>query len=685
MTTTDITLASYNQKVITLNEHNYRYYVLDQPIIADGEYDRLLEELRTIEAAHPDWVRADSPTQRVGGAVAEQFRRVPHPAPVLSLSNAFSVEDVAAWVERIRKLDPEIDRDGFVIEPKIDGLTVVLTYQDGILTQGTTRGDGIQGEDITANIRTVRSVPLRIPLDGSALAVPATFVVRGEIYIDVNDFEALNDRMASAGEKTYLNPRNTAAGSLRQLDPSVTASRPLKILVYQILAASTDTPVPENQTERIAYLKALGFPTLKETRFCATTDELLDTLPEFQQLRESIAFDIDGVVIKVNNLTRADALGFVGKDPRGAIALKFPAREVTTQLLDIGVNVGRTGVLTPFAIMTPVEVGGVIVSKATLHNFDYIRDRDIRIGDTILIKRAGDVIPNVIGPVTELRTDAQQPYIPPTVCPSCGEPIESVPEEVAIYCINSQCPAQLIRNVEHFASRGAMDIEGLGEKVAEQICNAGLVHDVADLFSLSKDQLLTLEGFKDKKTDNLLTAIAAAKSQPLNRLINALGIRGVGEVMAISLANRFGSLTALQQATESELTQIDGIGPNVSAAIIDWFLRDKNNEIIAKLINAGVNPIQDAPAADDDTSADSSSLSLNGLTIVVTGTLERFGRDEIKELIRRNGGKPVDSVSKKTDFVIAGDKAGSKRTKAEALNIPVLSEADFLARYPELE
>ncbi len=673
--------TEYQQLVNELNLHNYRYHVLDQPTITDAEFDKLLRVIRSIEAEHPDWITPESPTQRVGAPASGRFPSVAHPRPVLSLANAFSPEDLIAWVDRIRKLDSSIDKDGYVMEPKIDGLTIVLTYRDGVLVQGATRGDGIVGEDITANLRAIRAVPLRIPLGQAAsISIPETLVVRGEVYMETGDFERLNEEIVKSGEKPYINPRNTASGSLRQLDPAVTASRPLKLFIYQILDHSADAPIPVLQTERTAYLRELGFPTLSDAKFCANLDEILADIPRWTELREAIRYEIDGVVIKINNLEKADALGFVGKDPRGAIALKFPAREVITRLNEIGVNVGRTGVLTPYAMLDAVEVGGVTVKQATLHNFDFIRDRDIRIGDRILLKRAGDVIPYVVAPIPESRDGSQQPYQPPSHCPSCGESVEIIPGEVAIYCVNSRCPAQLVRNVEHFASKSAMDIDGLGIKIVEQLCGNELIQDVADLYTLTKMHLMTLPGFAEKKADNLLAAIDTSKSKPLARLINALGVHGVGEVNAVALANRFGSIDALMEASVHDLTAIDGIGLVMAEAIADWFANERNQSTIAKLKEVGVNPVQDIQSGSESLG----ELIFSGMTIVATGTLSNFSREEIKALIQRNGGKAGESVSKKTDFVIAGEKAGSKLEKALALGVPVYNESEFLAAYPNL-
>ncbi len=672
----NIDQKAYEQLAKEINYHNYRYHVLDDPIISDSEFDQKLKFLHQIEETHPEWVTPDSPTQRAGAAPSDKFERVAHPVHVLSLANAFNKEDIRSWYDRLTKLDDRVKDAAFVLEPKIDGLTIVLHYQRGVLVQGVTRGDGLIGEDITQNARTIKSIPLSIPVADKSVNVPETIVVRGEVFMFTDDFEKLNADLALRGEKTYLNPRNTAAGSLRQLDSSITASRPLAIYTYQILSYSGGT-VPDTQWDRLEYLRKLGFPVSTESRLYPNFDEMLKGLDRWTALRDQLNFDIDGVVIKINDLNLEDDLGFIGKDPRGMLALKFPAREVTTKLEDIGVNVGRTGVLTPYAVFEPVPIGGVVVSKATLHNFDFIKERDIRIGDRVLIKRAGDVIPYVIGPVVDARDGTEIPYKIPEVCPVCGQKVERIEGEVALYCMNSSCPAQLIRNVEHFASREAMDIDGLGIKIVEQLVQAGFVKDVSEIYTLSRSQLLTLDGFGDKKADNLIAAIEASKKQPLGRLINALGIFGVGEVMAETLAENYGSLDALEKTTVENLQQIEGVGPNIADAIVDWFAQPLNISIIQKLHQEGIWPVIDLSAI----AKDNSQLPLFGLTIVVTGILTQFSRTEIKDFITKNGGKAVESVSKNTSFVIAGDAPGSKKDKALQLGIPVISEDAFLKKY----
>jgi DNA ligase (NAD+) len=492
-------------------------------------------------------------------------------------------------------------------------------------------------------------------------------VVRGEAFINIAEFKKLNKRLEEAGEKTYLNPRNTAAGSLRQLDPALTASRPLTLLCYAIVQADGDTP--RKQTDLVEYLRSLGFPTPKET-YCRDIEEALAACVELEAKRDSLAYEADGSVIKINDLDLADSLGVVGKDPRGALAFKFTAREVTTKLLEVGVNVGRTGVLTPYAIMEPVNIGGVIVQQATLHNFDYIAEKDIRVGDRVQVKRAGDVIPYVIGPVIGARTGSEQVYQPPNICPVCRQPVENLPGEVAWYCVNLSCPAQLIRNLEHFASRGAMDIVGMGIRIVEQLVEAGLVHDVAEVYTLRKEGLLKLEGFADKKADNLIASIDASRSRPLSRLINALGIRGVGEVMANDLARYYPDLDSLSRATIDELQRIEGVGPNIAQAIVDWFARPANHEILSKLRAAGV-----WPRSELSSQASAAPQPFTGMTFVITGTLPVWSREEAKEFIESHGGKVTDSVSKKTSYLVLGENPGSKLDKARSFGVPVLDEA----------
>jgi len=663
-----------HQKIRDLQEqlryHNYRYYILNEPVISDVEWDRLYHELLDLEVKHPDLKTQDSPTQRAGTQPSEAFDRLEHPAPILSLDNAFSVDELIAWQERVRKLDPRVTESSYSLEPKLDGLTVVLHYENGIFARGATRGNSEIGEEITENLRTIRSLPLRIPQDPDGPQPPALLVVRGEAFIRIPDFEKLNKSLEEKGKKTYVNPRNTAAGSLRQLNSSLTAKRPLTLLTYQIVASSDGMLLTQKET--LEYLKRMGFP-VPEYDICDSIQEVIEKLDKWDLLRKTIDYEIDGVVIKINDLDLAGSLGVVGKAPRGAIAFKFPAQVVTTQLEEIRVNVGRTGVLTPYAVLSAVEIGGVTVRQATLHNFDFISEKDIRVGDRVMIKRAGEVIPYVMGPVKDIRTGNEENFSPPDQCPVCDEPVEHIDGEVAWYCVNASCEAQLIRNIEHFVSRPAMDIVGMGIKIVEQLAQENLISNVSDLFHLNSDDLLALDGFGDKKVNNLLDAIEKSKSQPLARLITALGIRGVGEVVASTLASRFGSLDALNRATFDDLDKITGIGPNITQAILDWFVIEGNQEILSSLKDSGVWPITDVLDPDRV-----NSLPLNDKSFVLTGTLVDYSRNELKELLQSLGGRVIGSVSAKTDFLVLGENPGSKYEKALELGITILSEADVI-------
>ncbi|MCC6190451.1 MAG: NAD-dependent DNA ligase LigA [Anaerolineales bacterium] len=656
--------------------HNYRYHVLASPLISDAEYDGLFRELQVLEAEYPDLARPDSPTQRVGGAVSEKFVKVRHPAPILSLSNAFSGDDLRAWYERIRRLDDRVEHASFVVEPKIDGLTVVLHYAEGWFARGATRGDGEVGEDITPNLRTVRSLPLRIPVPGNVKSgavppqAPKRLVVRGEAVIFTKDFETLNASRRAEGLETYVNPRNTASGALRQLDPKLTAARPISLLCYAIV--EMDGERIGTQWEVLECLRAWGFPVASHVRRYTDIDAVVGYCAAQTGARELLPYETDGLVIKLDDLRLASDLGVVGKDPRGAIAYKFPAQEVSTVLLDIVANVGRTGVLTPNAVLEPVVVGGVTVRQATLHNFDYIAEKDIRLGDRVLIKRAGEVIPYVIGPIKGARTGRERRYRRPRKCPSCGQKIERAEGEVAYYCVNSACPAQLTRLAEHFAA--VLDIVGFGEKLAIQLVGAGLVKDVGDVFRLTKGQLLELPGFAEKKAQNLIEAIAATRARlaaggHLGRLISALGIRGVGEVMAGDLAEHFGTLDALTQATPADLQLVAGIGPSASQALADWFALPRNQELLAKLRGLGVWPTGERRKA----SAVADTLA--GQTFVITGTLPNWSREQARAFVEAHGGKVTDSVSKKTSYLIVGAAPGSKLARAQSLGVPALDEA----------
>lgn len=657
---------AYRALIKEIHFHNYRYHVLDDPIISDYEFDQLLKKLHNIEEVHPDWVTPDSPSQRSGAAPAERFEKVTHPANILSLANAFSEEDLRNWFGRISKIDERVRNSEFVLEPKIDGLTVVLHYENGLFVQGATRGNGEIGEEITKNLRTIKSIPLKIPVNDNSLEVPEKLVVRAEAYISKSDFALLNERFTKLGEKTYQNPRNTAAGSLRLLDSSIVADRPLRILSYAVVAGNPRS----SQWETLDYLKELGFPVAEISEKCTSFDDMLKKIKKWEAYRDSLDYEIDGVVIKINDLIMSNDLGFVGKDPRGAIALKFPAQEVTTRLLDIRVNVGRTGILTPYAILEPIEIGGVIVKQATLHNFDYIEVKDIRIGDRVLVKRAGEVIPYIIGPITDVRTGKEEIFSPPDICPACGKMVESVSDEVAWYCVNSGCPAQIIRNIEHFVSKAGMDIVGLGIKIVEQLVEIGLIKDVADLYGLKKSDLLLLDGFAEKKADNILLAIEKSKTRSLSKLITALGIHGIGEIAAEELAQTFQDLDVLSTAKRADIESIDGFGPNSADALENWFSLEENRYVLKKLRAYGVWP-------ENTLITDVTSKIFEGKKFVVTGTLIEFTRDGIKEYIKQYGGKVSDSISAKTDYLVLGENPGSKHEKAQTLGVKIISELEL--------
>ncbi|MGQ9848519.1 MAG: NAD-dependent DNA ligase LigA [Aggregatilineaceae bacterium] len=655
-----------------LNEHIYRYHVLNAPIITDSEYDALFEELKRLEAEHPELITPDSPTQRVGSDLQEDLPKVRHPAPILSLGNVFSPEEIRAWRERIGRLLPENTRLAYVVEPKFDGLTVVLTYEDGVLVQGATRGNGELGDDITGNVRTVRTIPLRIPVSGNGPAIPHRLVIRGEVLFHKKDFAELNRRMVAEGLPPFVNARNTAAGAIKQKDTRITAQRPLTAYCYGIVAA--DGPVPATQWETLHYLRDLGFLTAHDViqRF-DNLDDVIAFVQAFEARRHDLPYEIDGLVIKIDDLATYHDLGVVGKDPRGAVAYKFPAEEATTRLLDVAANVGRTGVLTPTAILEPVFVSGVTVRQASLHNYDLIAQKDIRIGDRVIVKRSGEVIPYVVGPILAARTGEERPITPPAICPACGSPVARDEGEVAYYCTNAACPERIARNIEYFVSREAMDIEGLGERGVRQLLEQGLIHDEADLFTLTVDDLLQLEGFADKKARNLLNSIQTARQRPLARLIAALGIRGVGSTVAELLAQHFRSIDHLAAASSEELQSLEGLGPHTAKAIVEWFANPRNRTLIEKLRRAGVRL--------EETAVPQPRLSdrLAGLTFVLTGTLPTLKRNEAAALIEQHGGKVVGSVSKKTSYVVVGEEPGSKLTKAQELGVPLLDEAGLLA------
>jgi DNA ligase (NAD+) len=642
--------------------HNYRYYVLDSPEISDAEYDELMNELRAIEEQFPELITPDSPTQRVGAEPLAQFGVVDHRVPLLSLSNCFSEEELRAWHRRAAE---RLGREDFALtsEPKIDGLAVALVYEDGKFVQGATRGDGLHGENITANLRTIRTIPLSL-----APPYPERFEVRGEVYMTRSGFEAMNAERAERGEPLYANPRNCAAGSVRQLDPRVTASRPLAIYIYQL--GWCEGTHPDSHFEVLAWLAGMGFRVNPLAARHASLTEAYDRIRWYAGERERLDYDIDGVVLKVDNIRDWDRLGVVGREPRWATAFKFPPQQRTTRLLDIQVNVGRTGALNPFAVLEPVTVGGARVRMATLHNEGDIRRKDIRIGDTVIVQRAGEVIPQVVAPVPSLRTGSEREFTMPAVCPACGTPVSRDPDQAAVYCPNSACPAQQVRLIEHFASRGAMDIEGLGERMASILFQNGLVRDVADLYDLTVEQLAALERMGTRSAQRLVAGIEKSKQRPLANVLFALGIRHVGFETARLLAAHVGSLTGLLNATVEELQQVEGIGPVVAQSIATWTARPENRDLVARLIAHGIDPREERTATREG--------PLSGLTIVVTGRLESMSRPEAEERIRALGGKVGSSVSKTTDYLVAGADAGSKLTKAQALGTRILDEAGFL-------
>jgi DNA ligase (NAD+) len=659
-----------------LRFHDHRYYVLDDPVIADAEYDRLFNALRALEEAHPALINPSSATQRVGAQPLEKFEKVRHPQPLLSLGNAFSTADVNAWYERCTRLLEKAGRSAepaVVTEPKIDGLAVALTYVDGRLETAATRGDGTTGENITANCRTIPSIPLTIPPPDHDVAVPGRIEVRGEIFIRRSDFDSLNERLAVAGEKTFANPRNAAAGSLRQLDPRVTAQRPLSFLAYSVGPYEGDD-LPGSQYETLRWLTTAGFPVSPHVSRFIYIKEATDYCDLWIDRRESLDFEIDGIVLKIDDFADQEAIGFVSNAPRWATAFKFPAQEATTRLNDIIVNVGRTGMIKPEAALEPVSIGGVTVSQATLHNEDYIVSRDIRIGDLVMVKRAGDVIPQVIKSIPEARDGSQKEWSMPRHCPECESELVRLPEEADYYCVSVDCPAQFIRLVEHFASRGAMDIEGLGSKLAVVLVRESLLEHLPDIYRLDLERLLTLEGFGEKRAQNLLDGIEASKHRPLSRLLFGLGIRHVGKTTAEILVTNYASMDDLARATREDLEAIDGIGSVIAESIVDWFQVEDNQRIVRDLVALKVNTRR--RAEEEPLEAEGSAVA--GKTFVLTGTLPTLSRGEASDLIKKAGGKASGSVSKNTDYVVAGESAGSKLDKAKELGVPILSEADLL-------
>lgn len=644
-----------------LAKHNYAYYVLDAPLISDREYDLLMQELLALEEKYPELVTPDSPSQRVGGEPLKSFAQVTHPKPLLSLANAFHSGDLRDFHKRIQTAG--FGEMEYVVEPKIDGLSVALIYEQGNLVSGATRGDGIIGEDITQNLKTIPFIPLRIKEDVSFLAV------RGEAFMPKKAFVRLNEERSRQGISLFANPRNAAAGSLRQLDPKVAASRSLSAFFYEII--QVEGRELKTHWQALQLLEELGLPVNPDRKLCRNIDEVIDYCQEWAEKRASLPFEIDGMVIKVNDLSVQEALGSTSKNPRWAIAYKFPAEQATTTIKDIVVKVGRTGVLTPTAILQPVRLAGTTVSRASLHNEDMIKEKDIQLGDTVVVQKAGEIIPEVVAVLPEKRTGRERPFRLPTSCPECGSRVVRLEGEAAHRCTGGlACPAQVREGIIHFASREAMDIEGLGPKVVEQLLAAGLIRDAADLYYLKYEDLIDLERFGDQSARNLLTAIENSKQRPLNRLLFALGIRHVGSRAGKILAEHFPSIDALQNASQEELQQIPEIGPRIAESIQSFFHEPVNRRVLEKLAEAGIKMEREK--------AVSKPQPLAGLQFVLTGTLDSFSRKEAQKLIEEKGGRVSGSVSKNTDYLIAGANPGSKYNKALALNVPILSEKDFL-------
>lgn len=660
----DLAEADKLRREIRHNE--YLYYVLDAPEITDAEYDRMMVRLRELEARYPDSIPADSPTQRVGGRASSQFTEVRHLEPLLSLGNVFSAEELRAFDERVRSGLPAGSKVEYVMEPKIDGLACSLIYENGKLVRAATRGDGVVGENVTANVRTIRSIPLTLKVPEGE-TVPELLDVRGEVYMPRQAFMRLNEQRAERGESEFANPRNAAAGSLRQLDPQVTASRSLSFFAYYLVGEGAQP----KHSESLALLAHYGFKVSENYKVVENIDEAIKYIGDFNELRQGLSYDTDGAVIKVNDVYQQRILGATGKDPRWATAYKYPPEQAETTLEDIDWRVGRTGVLTPTAVLTPVKLSGSVISRATLHNEDFIRAKDIRIGDRVVINKAGEIIPEVLRVVVEKRTGDEKEVAIPSVCPECGWRVERQGEEAAIRCTNPHCPALGREGLIHFVSRDAMNIDGCGPSVINALLDAGLVRDAADLYSLRKDDLLKLERMGEKSADNLLAALAESKKNELDKLLFALGIRHVGAKVARILATEFGSMEKLQQAQPEELAQIRDIGDKIAESVVTWLNVPANIDLVERLSAAGLTMTFTPPASQEDN-------PFFGKTLVFTGTMPTLGRAEAKTMAQDVGAKVSGSVSKKTDYVIAGAEAGSKLEKAQQLGVTVIDEAEFL-------
>ncbi len=645
--------------------HSYRYYVLSDPVITDAEYDALFNELKELEAAHPGVITPDSPTQRAGNDLSEEFAKVRHPAPILSLANAYNEDDLREWEERNLRLLQAGTEMSYMLEPKLDGLTIVLTYKEGVLVTAATRGNGELGDDVTANVRTINSVPLRVPVDPDGPQPPDRLVVRGEILFLLADFDQLNKEKIQRGEDPFINPRNAASGTLKQKDSRVTAQRPLSAYFYDVVLA--DGKIWDKRWDSLGYMRALGFPLAPNIQHYPTLEAIIPQISVWERQRDSLPYEIDGLVIKVNEMEVYNELGVIAKDPRGAIAYKYPAATATTRLIGVSVGVGRTGRVVPSAKLEPVFLSGVTISNATLHNYDFVREHDIRMGDRVIIKRSGDVIPYVIGPVPGSRQGDEQAITPPERCPFCDTPLVKKDEVgVDYYCPNPDCPERVFRQVEFFVSRGALDIEGLGTQTVKVLLDEGLIEDEGDIFYLQPEQLLPLERFGEKKVENLMASIRGVKDRPLDQILTALGVEGVGGTVASLLTAHYPSFDALAAATPEALAEIDGIGPVIAQNVAEWFRTEHNQRVLRKMREAGVRW--------EAEQQELASTALDGLKFVLTGTLPSLTRDEASALIEQHGGRVTSSVSKKTDYVVAGEAAGSKLGKAEKLGVSVLDE-----------
>ncbi|MCX5876501.1 MAG: NAD-dependent DNA ligase LigA [Deltaproteobacteria bacterium] len=653
-----------------LNLHAHRYYVLDDPILADAEYDRLFQELVALEQQHPELITPDSPSQRVGGAPLAQFATVAHSVPMLSLENAFGADDLVDFEERLFRFLQIREPIAYVTEPKLDGLAVELVYEDGLFTLGSTRGDGLIGEEITQNLKTIPTIPLRLSTRAGETA-PRRLEVRGEVFIGLADFKRLNEERGQAGEALFANPRNAAAGSLRQLDPKITATRPLDLYVYGV---SDPTTLPcRNQHELLKYLGSLGFKVNPLVHLCQSIAEAIGQFAQLQSQRPTLPYDIDGLVVKVNDFALQERLGAKARSPRWAIAAKFPASQATTRLIAVEFGVGRTGAITPVAILEPVRVGGVMVHRATLHNEDELRRKGLMLGDTVLVQRAGDVIPEVVKPVIENRTGQEQPIVMPTACPECGFALIRAGQEAITRCPNPDCPAQRVRGLIHFTGKGGMDIEGLGKKAVQQLVGLGLIQDIPDIYRLTTEALSTLDGWGDKSAENALRAIAASRTPTLAKFLAALGIRHVGEVTAQLLARHFTSLARLVLAGEADFLHIEGIGEQVATSLVDYFQDPAVQEMLARLEALGVSVQEE----NRDSEADG---ALAGSVFLFTGALARLSRHEAKARIKELGGQVASGINRKVTHVVLGDSPGSKLTKARELGLTVITEDEFLRR-----